>query len=160
SAILWDESGRGTRFSPRPHPRAGRLERVGAKLELAAAAVARAAAALEVGRRGQFTFCRSRKASNTQFLSAAKRKLSPALTRGPPPAWSPRAISHRQRRAGLLGNHVLGVPVGPVRVVLAGQLLVLAMRHRRALQRGGKLARRGERSGRRVDPSRQPRRDF
>ena len=40
--------------------------------------------------------------------------------------------------------HVLGVPARPVRVVLAGALLVLAVRGRRASQRGREIGRRGE----------------
>jgi MFS family permease len=48
-------------------------------------------------------------------------------------------------RARLLGHHVFGVPVGPVRVRLARALLVLAMGGLRAPQGARQLARRRER---------------
>ena len=52
----------------------------------------------------------------------------------------------RQRLAAMLGDHVLGVPVRPIGVVLAaGPLLVLAMCCRGASQRSCELSRRGER---------------
>src|SRR5579862_942835 len=51
-----------------------------------------------------------------------------------------------QRRllAGLLPDDVLGIPVRPVVVILAGPLLVLAMRHGCAPHRGGEVGRRAE----------------
>ena len=70
-------------------------------------------------------------------------------------------VAHvRQLRAGLLGHHVRGVPVGPVRVGLAGALLVLAVGGRRAPQRARQVARRGERRLGGVDAAGQPRRDL
>src|ERR1700686_3409870 len=42
----------------------------------------------------------------------------------------------RQRLAGLLPDDVLGVPVRPVHIVLAGPLLVLSVRGRCAPERG------------------------
>ena len=44
--------------------------------------------------------------------------------------------SGRQLLAGLLPDDVLGVPVRPALIVLAGPLLVFAMRGRRASERG------------------------
>jgi hypothetical protein len=45
---------------------------------------------------------------------------------------------------GLLPHDVLGVPVRPACIVLAGPLLVLAVRGRRTSERGRELSRRGE----------------
>ena len=50
----------------------------------------------------------------------------------------------RQRLAGLLVDDVLGVPVWPVHIVLAGPLLVLAMRSRSASKRGREIGDRSE----------------
>ena len=46
----------------------------------------------------------------------------------------------RQLLAGLLRHHVLGVPVRPVIMWSAGPLLVLAVRGRRAPERGREVA--------------------
>src|SRR6266576_6345357 len=66
----------------------------------------------------------------------------------------------RQRLAGLLPDDVVGVPVRPVRIVLAGPLLVLAVRGRRTSERGRELARRGECRVVGVDASGQSRGDL
>ena len=67
----------------------------------------------------------------------------------------------RQLRAGLFGDHVLGVPIGPVRVALpSGAFLVLAVRGFRTPKRARQIARRSERRRRGVDPAGQPRRDL
>src|SRR5216683_4470774 len=56
-----------------------------------------------------------------------------------------RRRSRGQLLAGLLPDDVVGVPVRPVRIVLAaGPFLVLAVRGRRTSERGRKLSRRGE----------------
>jgi hypothetical protein len=60
--------------------------------------------------------------------------------------------------AGLLPHHVLGVPVGPVRVCLTDPLLVLTVR--RTTKRLSQIARGGERRRGRVDPAGEPRRDL
>src|ERR1700686_3607651 len=52
--------------------------------------------------------------------------------------------SCRQRLFCLPPDHVLGVPVRPVRILLADPLLVLAMRGRRTSERGREFGRRGE----------------
>src|SRR6266699_6459617 len=68
--------------------------------------------------------------------------------------------SRRQLLAGLLPDDVLGVPIRPVRIVLAaGSLLVLAMRRRRTSERGGEVGRRGE-CRVRIHASRQSRGDL
>src|SRR5919112_5345522 len=50
----------------------------------------------------------------------------------------------RQRLAGLLVDNVLGVPLGPVHIGLAGPLLVLAVRSRCATERGRESSSRSE----------------
>src|SRR5688572_27555551 len=50
----------------------------------------------------------------------------------------------RQRLAGLLIDDVLGVPLGPVHIVLAGPLLMLAVRSRCATERGRQISGRNE----------------
>src|SRR5229473_4031541 len=52
--------------------------------------------------------------------------------------------SGRQLLAGLLLDDVRGVPVRPVRIVLADPLLVLAVRRRGTPERGCELSRRSE----------------
>src|SRR5229473_2639450 len=52
--------------------------------------------------------------------------------------------SGRQLLAALLPDDVGGVPVWPVRIVLADPLLVLAVRRRRTPERGREFSRRGE----------------
>ena len=54
-------------------------------------------------------------------------------------------VSLRQLLAGLLRHHILGVPVGPVRVALAGALLVLAVGGLRTPKRARQIARGAER---------------
>src|SRR5258708_23186819 len=69
--------------------------------------------------------------------------------------------SNRQWLAGLFPDNVFGVPVGPVRIVLAAvPLLMLAMRGRRTPERAGKVRRRSERRFVRIDASGQSRGDF
>ena len=68
--------------------------------------------------------------------------------------------SCRQLLAGLLRDHVLGVPVGPVLVGLARARLVLAVRGGRAPQRARQVARPRRTPSSRVDPAGQPRRDL
>src|ERR1700730_11763970 len=68
--------------------------------------------------------------------------------------------SLRQLRPSLLRHHVLGVPVGPVRVRRANALLMLSVRHRRAPHRVRQVVRRSEARRRGIYDAGQPRRDF
>src|SRR5580693_7944610 len=69
-----------------------------------------------------------------------------AMFPGEPPPMTVSRIQHscRQFRAGLLPDDIVGVPIRPVRIGLAGPLLVLAVRGCRSSERGRKLGRRGE----------------
>src|SRR6266540_3471167 len=68
--------------------------------------------------------------------------------------------SRGQFLAGLLAHHVVGVPVGPVRVCRADALLVLAVGGRRAPHRARQVACGAERSRGRVDAPGKPGGDF
>src|SRR5205823_12074587 len=68
--------------------------------------------------------------------------------------------SLRQLRAGLLRDHILGVPIRPVRVSLAGPFFVLAVRCLRPPKRARQIARRTEHRCCGIDPARKTRRDF
>jgi hypothetical protein len=66
----------------------------------------------------------------------------------------------RQFRAGLLGDHVLGVPIRPVHVSFAGAFLMLTMRDLRAPKRARQIDRGTECRRRGIDPPGKSRRDF
>src|SRR5207248_140812 len=68
--------------------------------------------------------------------------------------------SLRQLRAGLLCDHVLGIPIRPVGVSLAGAFLVLAVSGLRTPKRAREIARRTERRCCGVDPTGKPRCDL
>src|SRR5207245_6843083 len=68
--------------------------------------------------------------------------------------------SLRQLRAGLLCDHVLGVPIRPVGVSLAAAFLVLAVSGLRTPKRAREIARRTEPRCCGVDATGKPRRDF
>src|SRR5262249_3605175 len=53
--------------------------------------------------------------------------------------------SRWQLRPGLLADHILGIPAGPVHVALPGPLLVLAMRGLRTAECAREVGHRGER---------------
>src|SRR3954452_3575878 len=65
-----------------------------------------------------------------------------------------------QLSATLLCHHVRGVPVGPVRVALAGSLLVQSVGSFRTPQRARQIVRRRERRRGGVDTTGQPRCDL
>src|SRR5206468_8548506 len=70
----------------------------------------------------------------------------------------PRSL--RQLRAGLFSDHVLGVPIWPVRVSLAGAFLMFAVSCLRPPKRARQIARRTEHRCCGIDPARKTRRDF
>src|SRR4030095_12918734 len=63
-------------------------------------------------------------------------------------------------RAGLFGYHVLGVPIGPVRVSLTGAFLVLTVSGLRTPKRTRQIAHRIERRRRGIDSSGKSGRDL
>ena len=86
--------------------------------------------------------------------TAAGKRGGAALAPRDPPQGDPRrsASSLWRLGAGLLGDHVVGVPVGPVHVVLAGlTLLVLAVGDGGAAHGVGEVGDRGVAGVVRVD---------
>src|SRR5215813_5903500 len=69
-------------------------------------------------------------------------------------------LLRRQRKAGVLRNHICGVPVWPVRVGLTGALLVFAVRCGRSTKRARQVRCGCECRSGGVDPAGQPSRDL
>src|SRR5215469_4464051 len=103
------------------------------------------------------------------MMTASNLRLT---VRDEPPSSSPRRAARRRRgrsrrrrslrqfRPGLLRHHVRGVPVRPVRVPLSDALLVLPVGGLRTPERARQIACRREGRRRRIDATRQSRREL